>query len=140
MVTLDDPEGGDWARAALEQIRFEREHPGRRWTRTRADEDEELDAGDEDRDAGDGDVAEEPDGGGAGDDGRRGRADETTPCRDSVGARTTAGASAAGELRPAPEPASGADRRPRPGARSTTAYEDFLQRFEQESGGEAPSP
>ena len=28
VVTLDDPEGGDWARAALEQIRFEREHPG----------------------------------------------------------------------------------------------------------------
>jgi hypothetical protein len=26
--TLDDPEGGDWARAALEQLRFEREHPG----------------------------------------------------------------------------------------------------------------
>ena len=28
VVALDDPEGGEWARAALEQLRFEREHPG----------------------------------------------------------------------------------------------------------------
>lgn len=28
VATLGDPEGGDWARAALEQIRFELEHPG----------------------------------------------------------------------------------------------------------------
>lgn len=29
-VTLDDPVGGEWARAALEQLRFEREDPGAR--------------------------------------------------------------------------------------------------------------
>ena len=28
VATLDDPEGGEWAVAALEQIRFEFEHPG----------------------------------------------------------------------------------------------------------------
>ncbi len=38
-VTLDDPVGGEWARAALEQLSFEREHPG-------ADLDDEV--GDED--------------------------------------------------------------------------------------------
>ena len=38
-VTRDDPVGGEWARAALEQLRFEREHPG-------ADLDDEV--GDED--------------------------------------------------------------------------------------------
>ena len=27
-ATLDDPLGGDWAQAAIEQIRFVREHPG----------------------------------------------------------------------------------------------------------------
>ncbi len=27
VAILDDPQGGDWARAALEQIRFQREHP-----------------------------------------------------------------------------------------------------------------
>ena len=27
-VTRDDPVGGEWARAALEQLRFERDHPG----------------------------------------------------------------------------------------------------------------
>ena len=27
VAILDDPQGGDWARGALEQIRFEREHP-----------------------------------------------------------------------------------------------------------------
>jgi hypothetical protein len=53
VATLDDPEGGKWARAALEQIRFEREHPG-------AGDDDDLEAGDdEDRDTGDEDLAEE---------------------------------------------------------------------------------
>ena len=40
VVTLDDRVGGEWARAALEQLRFEREHPG-----VVADKDEEPDAG-----------------------------------------------------------------------------------------------
>ena len=43
VATLDDPRGGDWARAALEQIRYAQEHPGA--------EDEDADAG-EDEDAG----------------------------------------------------------------------------------------
>ena len=38
VVTLDDPVGGEWARAALEQLRFEREHPGRRRRRVEPDD------------------------------------------------------------------------------------------------------
>jgi hypothetical protein len=48
VAILDDPQGGDWARAALEQIRFEREHPD-----AAEDEDDDLDAGEQDLDAGD---------------------------------------------------------------------------------------
>ena len=59
VVTLDDPWGGDWARAALEQIRFEREHPE---AGDVEDEDDDPDAGEDDLDAGDEPTAEELDG------------------------------------------------------------------------------
>jgi hypothetical protein len=96
--TLDDPSGGEWARAALEQLRFEREHPRM------------LD-GDE----------SEPD------DGENGAVDDGAAAGPAV---------TAGDATPDGAPGGGA---PDQGL-VDDAYDDFLRRFEQESGGESSSP
>ncbi len=124
VATLDDPEGGDWARAALEQIRFEREHPGAR--------DEEPDAGDDEAfDAGDDEAF------GTGDDSVWGPDDQVAVGEDTsdeltAGVSLEAPADAAtdapahrGETTLEPGPAIGPDL----GA-VDDAYEEFLKRFE----------
>ena len=118
VAILDDPQGGDWARAALEQIRFEREHPdaGASKTRTtwmpatklstpamrsprRAD-------------------ASSP---------RDGRERARDDADEASGSDTAASASIGAGLRPV-------------GDLVDDAYQDFLRRFEQDSGDESPSP
>jgi len=142
VVILDDPWGGEWARAALEQIRFEREHPG---AGAVEDEDDDLDAGDDDLDAGDEPFAEEPDveltgdadadGELTGDDGPGDElAGDASP---GASGSDTAGHPAAGTVT-APEPASGAVAGPDLGL-VDDAYRDFLQRFERDSGDEPTS-
>ncbi len=104
-VSLDDPVGGEWALAALEQLRYAREHPGA------ADDEEADDAAAED--AGGDFVAEtaaEP------------SADDDT-CA-AVG-DVTGGRGPSAEGRPA-----GPDKE-----LVDDAYEDFLRRYEEESGG-----
>jgi hypothetical protein len=101
VVTLDDRVGGEWARAALEQLRFERRRPG-------ADLYDEA----EDEDVG--------------------RADEE-PAVETDGSPPDRDDHAGGE----PDgPQAGAG--PSQGV-VDDAYDDFLRRFEQESGGEPPS-
>jgi hypothetical protein len=126
VATLDDPEGGDWARAALEQIRFEREHAGAR--------DEEPDAGDDEAfDDGD-DSAWEPD--------DRVAAGEATSDELTVGGSSEAPTDAStnasaylGESTLEPGPAAGPDL-----DTVDDAYEEFLERFEQDSDDEPSSP
>jgi hypothetical protein len=132
VAILDDPEGGDWARAALEQIRFEIDHPG-------AGDDADLDAGDdEDLDAGDGDSTVEPD------DEVRGDADEADesapePEPEAADAGKAEESAAGNGASPLPEPASGAVAGPDLGL-VDDAYQDFLKRFEQSTGDEPTSP
>lgn len=139
-AVLDDPMGGDWAQAALEQIRFVREHPGA----ASGDDVGEVDTfggfvddygppEDAPDDDADDDVADEADPGGDVDagldqdgeeEGYAGRAetarsDDAEPARDSE-----AGAAAGRPTGPDQDAVDG-------------SYEDFLRRFEQESGGDA---
>ncbi len=107
-VALGDLTGGEWAQAALEQIRFEREHPdaivdenGDEW-----DDDEDLDG---DAPADDDTEGVEPDDG----------AGDETEADDDPGPATGG--------RPA-----GPDQDLVDGA-----YDDFLRRFEREAGGGA---
>lgn len=101
-VTLADPVGGAWARAALEQLRFEREHPG---------------AGLDDEGADDVPAAApEPDAGAG-----PGTSDQPAAADDQ-------GAGGTAEPQAAPDQGLVDD-----------AYDDFLRRFEQESGGESSS-
>jgi hypothetical protein len=145
VATLDDPEGGDWARAALEQLRFEREHPGM------------LDGSDvepDDVDAGAGD-----DGADSGDEGGSAAVEDTPgepgaaaglPALEGDDAGEEAAAGAAEGERPArgAGPAATAEDAESGGAPGVVApdqglvddaYDDFLRRFEQESGGEPSS-
>jgi hypothetical protein len=135
VAILDDPQGGDWARAALEQIRLEREHPG---AADGEDEDEDLDAGAEDPDAGDEELAEQSVDEDTGDDDVDAElaGDASPEASDS----DAAGLSAAGDQAgPAPEPATGSVAGPDLGV-VDDAYQDFLRRFGQVSGDEPPSP
>jgi hypothetical protein len=143
-ATLDDPLGGDWAQAALEQIRFVREHlgaaPGDEADAFEGfvddygppedgvDDESEDDAADED------DLGDEVDAGleqGGEDGGDTGSteaegSDDVEPARDSdvgAGARPEP-AAAGGPAGPDQEVVDG-------------SYEDFLRRVEQESGGDA---
>ena len=59
VVTLDDRVGGEWARAALEQLRFEREHPGLLADEEAEPEDEEPAVDDEEPAADDDDASGE---------------------------------------------------------------------------------
>jgi hypothetical protein len=140
--TLDDPRGGDWAQAALEQIRYAQEHPSAEDEGTEAAEEDDEEAGEDDEEA-----AEEDDA--AGDD------DIWEPDAQAADEDATDGAAAAAAGRP--EEPSGADQSTLapehrgsgvPGAPPGVgpdlglvddAYEDFLRRFEQD-GGEAPAP
>ncbi len=126
VVTLDDPAGGEWARGALELLRFEREHPG-----LFADDDEAHAFDEDDEEAGDS----------AGDDPEAGAETATEVDSDEAG-------SAVDENGPAAASNPGATSEPAAGAPGVTgpdqgivddAYDDFRRRFEQESGGE-PSP
>jgi hypothetical protein len=112
VVTLDDPVGGDWARAALEQIRFAREHPGdARWEAP--DDVDERGLEDAIGDRLDATAVDETD----------------APPVDVTDAAT-------GMAGPQGRAASGEPTAPDKGL-VDDAYEDFLRRYEQESGGEA---
>ena len=163
--TLDDPRGGDWAQAALEQIRYVQEHPGA-GDEAGADEDEDeededeedeepgdegADAGeDEGTDAADDDFTDagedgawQPDAASVGDEDDSDGATANEAAAHSVGRpEEPAGA---GPSAPGPEhPGTGAPGSlPAPGpdlGLVDDAYQDFLRRFEQDAGGEAPSP
>ena len=141
-ATLDDPLGGDWARAALEQIRFVREHPGAATGDEVGDVADALEGFVDDYgppedgvdDESEDDAVDEvyagleqggEDGGDAGSTEAEG-SDDVEPPRDSdAGAGARMGPAAAGG------PA-GPDQDVVDGS-----YEDFLRRFEQESGGDA---
>ena len=139
-AVLDDPLGGDWAQAALEQIRFVREHPGAASGDDIGDEADAFggfvddygppeDASDDDADD---DVADEGDPGDHvdagldrdGDDEAAAGRDETTRSDDAEPARDSEAAAAAGGP-------TGPDQDVVDGS-----YVDFLRRFEQESGGD----
>ena len=164
--TLDDPRGGDWAQAALEQIRYVQEHPGAGGDEAGADEDEDeededeedeepgdegADAGeDEGTDAADDDFTDagedgawQPDAASVGDEDDSDGATANEAAAHSVGRpEEPAGA---GPSAPGPEhPGTGAPGSlPAPGpdlGLVDDAYQDFLRRFEQDAGGEAPSP
>ena len=131
VATLDDPEGGEWARAALEQIRFEQEHPG-------AGDDEDLDAGaEEGLDAADEGFVDGLDDEVSGDEHE---ADERALEAGSEAADTGTAVESEGadEAGSSPKPASGAAVGPDLGV-VDDAYEDFLKRFEQDPGEEPPS-
>jgi hypothetical protein len=110
-VTRDDPVGGEWARAALEHLRFEREHPG-------------AGLDDEGRD----DVSatvRAPDAGAEPVTNDRPAAEELPAVGGDEGA---AGGPVAPQDGPGPDQGLVDD-----------AYDDFLRRYGQEPGGE-PSP
>ncbi len=115
---LDDPDGGPWARAALEQIRFEAAHPEAL---------EEYAAGEGETPGDAGELL-----GKARDD------DDVSPAEERAG--DEAGPVAADE--PSAE-AGAATEAPAPAAPDQDlvddAYDDFLRRYRQESG-EEPSP
>ena len=149
VATLDDPEGGEWAGAALEQIRFELEHPG-------AADDEDLDADEGEEMEGEDDLGHADGGEGGGEDGdAREESDDdagwidaadedadvlVADAGDSAGSADDGGGASVLDDEPgaAPEPASEPITGP-DGRTVDAAYEDFLKRFEQEAGGEAPS-
>jgi hypothetical protein len=129
VAILDDPEGGEWAVAALEQIRFEFEHPG-------AGVDDESD--DEEPNAGADDELDEDDAGDVPDDGGVDAGDKDAGESDA-GAHADENADMvvddAGEApEPDSEPVTGPD-----GGAVDAAYEDFLKRFDQDAGGESAS-
>ena len=163
VAALDDPRGGDWAQAALEQIRYGREHPGAGGDELDAGEDEEAGdeeaVDDEDAEAGDDDFANAGDDGDEADDdddsAREGDARE--PDAEAAGEGDASGEAAPDPSGPPYEPAGTDQPTPAPEHPATAApgllpsagpdlglvddaYEDFLRRFEQEAGGEAPSP
>ena len=171
VAALDDPRGGDWAQAALEQIRYGREHPGAGGDELDAGEDEEAGdeeavddeddeaADDEDDEAADDDFANAGDDGDEADDdddsAREGDARE--PDAEAAGEGDASGEAAPDPSGPPYEPAGTDQPTPAPEHPATAApgllpsagpdldlvddaYEDFLRRFEQEAGGEAPSP
>ena len=132
VVTLDDRVGGEWARAALEQLRFEREHPGLLADEEAQPEDEEP-ADDEEPAATDDDASGES---------ATGADDEDEPVDADDEGQPTGTSEAAGPAVPSGDAAAGpASPRP-PGpdqAIVEDTYDDFLRRFEQESGGEPSS-
>jgi hypothetical protein len=126
--TMGDRVGGEWARAALEQLRFEREHPGlladeEAWPEDEVEEPAAQNddaAGEADADADDEDEPAEAD-----DDG------EPAGTSEAAEPAVPSGNAAAG---PAGPRTAGPDQ-----AIVDDTYDDFLRRFEQESGGEPSS-
>jgi hypothetical protein len=126
--TMGDRVGGEWARAALEQLRFEREHPGlladeEAWPEDEVEEPAAQNddaAGEADADADDEDEPAEAD-----DDG------EPAGTSEAAEPAVPGGNAAAG---PAGSPTAAPDQ-----AIVDDTYDDFLRRFEQESGGEPSS-
>ncbi len=112
-ATRDDPVGGEWARAALEQLSFEREHPG-------TDFDDEV--GDEEVAA----TAHEP------------AAIEPVAndrsTADEEGLTAAEGGEGGGREQAPPQAVPGPDQ-----GLVDDAYDDFLRRYGQEPGGEPPS-
>jgi hypothetical protein len=126
VVTLDDGVGGEWARAALEQLRFQGEHPGVLTDEEEPDVDE---AGGPGVDP-DGLALEAEE---VGDKAAAGPVDDERPAETAGSPAPVDDASGA---RPAgPPPAPGPDQ-----GLVDDAYDEFLRRFEQESGGEPSSP
>jgi len=145
---LDDPLGGDWAQAALEQLRFVREHPGAASGDEATDEagavegfvddygppDEAADEGSDGEAAGETDAGDDVD------------ADRDQGEEDGADAGSTE-AEDSDDVEPARDSDAGAGARPGPAAAGGPAdpdqdvvdgsYEEFLRRFEQESGGDA---
>jgi hypothetical protein len=125
---MGDRVGGEWARAALEQLRFEREHPGlladeEAWPEDEVEEPAAQNddaAGEADADADDEDEPAEAD-----DDG------EPAGTSEAAEPAVPSGNAAAG---PAGPRTAGPDQ-----AIVDDTYDDFLRRFEQESGGEPSS-
>ncbi len=117
--TLDDPRGGDWARAALEQIRYAQEHPGADDGELEDEEpeaarDEEVDdheraeAGDDLTDAGDDDIeldAGEGDDGATADEDDAADDDAREPDAEAAGDEDAPDEAAAGFAGPADESA-----------------------------------
>jgi hypothetical protein len=119
---IDDPSGGEWAQAALEEIRYGRAHPDEPWNDDAGSEADE-EALDADADA---EAEEDSDGGETG-------ADEP----EAGGAKTIADApnvTPAGPREPAPPATSEASPRLPDQTVVDGSYEDFLRRFEQEAG------
>jgi hypothetical protein len=158
---LEDPDGGEWAQAALDQIRFEVAHPealedyaaGEGETPDDASDllepdqsDEEyVDAGDEYDEDGDedelGDEADEPDL--ADDDGVEDDSDLEYADDEDAGESSAADEPAPEHPAPSPVGSAGAQTGPEEAAvpdqdQVDDAYDDFLRRYQQESG-EGPS-
>jgi hypothetical protein len=126
VVTLDDRVGGEWARAALEQLRYEREHAG-----FVVDEEKEAYGG--------GDEAEAQAGGDEADAEAVEAEAGDQPAGDSASAQDDGpvdeGATETGAEAPA-----GPHGSPTPDKTLVDdAYDEFLRRYEQESGGEPSS-
>ena len=120
VVTLDDPEGRDWARAALEQLRFEREHPG-------------LFAGDDEADAA-ADAADADPGEAAGESGGDPPDEPAAVESEAAGVPEATEEDVGRDTADPPAPAAGPDQ-----GLVDDAYEDFRRRYEQDSGGEPSS-
>lgn len=119
VATLDDPVGADWAQAALRQLRYIREHPGAADDESPVNEYELEDEGD-DVPADDEEAADSA-------------ADDDEVVADDDG--EIAGLAGGRESGPAAGGPSGPDQ-----GIVDDSYDDFLRRFEQESGGDATTP
>ena len=114
---LDDLAAAEWARAALAELRFAREHPGEE-----SEDDRDEDAAEDDEEAEQDEEA------------------EAGPEAEDAGDEPAPGSGAAGgiALADGPAAAGGPDQ-----ALVDDAYGDFIRRFEQESGeapGDEPAP
>ena len=127
--------GGEWAQAALEQLRFERDHPGLSAGEEAEPEGEveEPAADDEEPAAEDGDASGESATATDDVDDPVDVGDDAQPAgtSEAAGPAVPSGNAAAG---PAGPRTAGPDQ-----ALVDDTYDDFLRRFEQESGGEPSS-
>jgi hypothetical protein len=150
-AALDDPDGGDWAQAALEQLRYQRTHPpaledyadGEDWApddESRLFEWREDDEGEADDDPTSGGAAPAVGSG----DGLAGRGDGTGPGAAGHGPGPVGYGEAGGADEPLPPPAPAEPAEP-PGPATPDqglvddAYDEFLRRYRDEPGG-PPSP
>ena len=133
LTILDDPEGGEWAAIALEQLRYLREHGD-----PLADEDQ--DHADEEPLAQDRDD-ESPGAPGAVGGAARGPESSGGEMPSGMVPGVAEGAGNAGLPSHAPAPTDGIGGGPEPDKRTVDdAYEEFRRRFERESGEDATTP